>query len=100
MEAAVARTCAEFTRRLIYESESARRGGVTRRRRGAGAAGTRPARLYSGTLIYDRSKLRGFTARLYWPAPNAPATPALLPPPLLPASLLVRRTSVQKVHVA
>lgn len=60
--------------RPVRDATAARRGAA--RRAGGDAARARQVRdrLYSGTLIYDRSKLRGFTARLYWPAPNAPAT--------------------------
>lgn len=53
---------------------------AARARRGAARRG-RYALVYSGTIIYDRSKLRGFTARLYWPATDAPALSSRLHSP-------------------
>lgn len=50
---------------------------AARARCGRGRGRYRP--VYSGTLIYDRSKLRGFTACLYWPATNACLIPPLPP---------------------
>lgn len=95
------RAYAGFTRGCLFIPRSPWRDTRQRqrRRRGAPAYLPRPSRVYSGTLIYDRSKLRGFTACLYWLATNAPASLRPSTSPSFKLSAFVRITSAGKVHL-